>query len=758
MQTEKFLVKILKASLYMVAFVPLIIFSQYNSPFHFGKVIIFRSIVEIMLVVYILLIWQNRSYLPRFNKITWGFLAFALAFTLATITSVHAYQSFWGTLERMGGLWTFWHYFIYFIILTSIFRERKDWIFLFKLMAGAGILSALYGFGQKTSSDFFVGGQGRVRIFGTVGNAALFAGYQLLITFLSLTMFVRKEISMREKQLFGSAIILCGIAVMMTAVRGSILALGAGILLYAGLYAWTSNSKMAKKVLLSLISTFFVFIVLAVLLRGSGVIKTGYLERITNFSPNNFTVKTRFWTWAAGINGWNDSLKTIIIGWGPENFNIPFSKHFNPNFYTGPGSETMFDRAHNMFVEVLVTMGLIGLLGYLSIFWFSLRKLWTKLKTETEDRPVIIGLISIFVAYIIHNCFIFDTSANFITFFSILGFVSLVGNTDIESIRNYKKPNKIIFGFIAIVLSISTLILIYKTNVIPTYANYANTRGIIAGWGVQNTSLTSINDKTRIQKYFDEAIKKFKESIAYGVPGKYEYRNKIAQFILDTIPRASYIDGYEEALGYTIGEVQKNVEDFPQDYLPELYLSRLYITLGKSDAKSPYNDQALAHSLRALEISPTFVRTYYEVGQAYLNKKDYLKAQEYFAKAVELNPNVGTSLWYLASVKYQLSDKEGAADLAEKALKLGFSISESDYLRIVQIFLDVKNNDRVAWAIEELTKISPDNAQYWASAAVAYSRIGQIDKAIESAKTATRIDPKFEAEARIFVQSLGRQW
>jgi len=758
MQTEKFLVKILKVSLYMVAFVPLIIFSQYNSPFHFGKAIIFRSIIEIMLVVYILLIWQNRSYLPRFNKITWGFLAFALAFTLATITSVHAYQSFWGTLERMGGLWTFWHYFIYFIILTSIFRERKDWIFLFKLMAGAGILSALYGFGQKTSSDFFVGGQGRVRIFGTVGNAALFAGYQLLITFLSLAMFVRKGISVREKQLFGSAIILCGIAIMMTAVRGSILALGIGILLYAALYAWTSNSKVAKRILLSLISTFFVFIVLAVLLRGSGVIKTGYLERITNFSPNNFTVKTRFWTWAAGIDGWNDSLKTIIVGWGPENFNIPFSKHFNPNFYTGPGSETMFDRAHNMFVEVLVTMGLIGLLAYLSIFWFSLRKLWAKLKTEIEDGPVIIGLISIFIAYIIHNCFIFDTSANFITFFSILGFVSLVGNTEIEPVRNYKKPNNIVFSFVAIVLSISTLVLIYKTNVIPTYANYANTRGIIAGWGAQNTNPASPNGKIQIQKYFNEAIGKFKESIAYDVPGKYEYRNRIAQFVLDTSPISGYIDNYDDTLKYAISEVQKNADLFPHDYLPELYLSRLYITLGKSDAKSPYNDQALAHSLRALEISPTFVRTYYEVGQAYLNKKDYPKAQEYFAKAVELNPNVGTSLWYLASVKYQLSDKESAADLTEKALKMGFSISESDYLRIVQIFLDVKNNDRVAWAIGELTKISPNNAQYWASAAVAYSRIGQIDEAIESAKTAARIDPKFEAEARVFVQGLGRQW
>ena len=172
---ESVLAKILLYLIYVTAFAPLIIFNDYISPFHFGKVIIFRSIVEIMVAFYLILIWREPSYRPKMTKISWAFLAFASAFSIATATSVIPYMSFWGTLERMGGLFTFWHYFIFFIILTSIFRTEKDWLNLFKLTIFVGILSALYGFGQRTDIQFFVGSGGRERIFGTIGNPAFFA-------------------------------------------------------------------------------------------------------------------------------------------------------------------------------------------------------------------------------------------------------------------------------------------------------------------------------------------------------------------------------------------------------------------------------------------------------------------------------------------------------------------------------------------------------------------------------------------------------
>src|SRR3989344_4346970 len=103
MSTKSRLAEVLKYLLYITAFVPLIIFSQYISPFHFGKVVVFRSLVEIMAVLFLLLIWQYPGYRPRFTRLTWAFFAFALAFSITTITSVQPYDSFWGSLERMGG-------------------------------------------------------------------------------------------------------------------------------------------------------------------------------------------------------------------------------------------------------------------------------------------------------------------------------------------------------------------------------------------------------------------------------------------------------------------------------------------------------------------------------------------------------------------------------------------------------------------------------------------------------------------------------
>ena len=44
---ESILAKILKYFVYATAFVPLIIFNEYISPFHFGKVVVFRSIIVV---------------------------------------------------------------------------------------------------------------------------------------------------------------------------------------------------------------------------------------------------------------------------------------------------------------------------------------------------------------------------------------------------------------------------------------------------------------------------------------------------------------------------------------------------------------------------------------------------------------------------------------------------------------------------------------------------------------------------------------
>lgn len=740
---EPKLALILRWFTYACAFVPLIIFSNYISPFHFGKVIIFRSLVEIMLAFYILLIWRDRSYLPKANIIVWAFLTFSIAFTLATFASVIPYASFWGSLERMGGLFTFWHYFAFFIMMISVFKSEKHWLQLLNLTIGIGILSSFYGFGQKTHIDFFVGSGGRERIFGTIGNAALFAGYQIVTMFLALTLLFKPKNSQNFKIFYGSAVLINSIAIMMTAVRGSLLALGVGFLTFALLYSSAFRSKKAKKVLLGLIGLFVVFVSLALLLRDTPIIQnSGYLKRITEFSITNYTVQTRFWAWEAGIKGWKETPKTILLGWGPENFNIPFSKYFNPKFFQGPGAETLFDRAHNMFVEVLVTMGLLGFLSYIGIFISVIKVLWKKIN-QKEDALYGIGFITLIIAYAIHNSFIFDTSANFLVFFTVLGFIYFLSSQKTDIKPKFTRVNQPLFYIVGAGLIIFSIVALYRINVLPAKANYTTTRAIIIGWS---------ND-------FPGAVAKYKEAMKYDVPGKYEIRHRYAQYVLEKTNSGKLTPESRQAIETALVEVKKNIDENPLDYLPLLYSARLYIILGKEDRNSEFNDLSLEMSNKALEISPTFVRTYYEVGQAYLNKKDLDKASEAFKKASELNPEVGLSRWYWGVVEIERGNTKLGLEIIEDILESGIYVpAEADLNRLVSVYVNLGDFPKIAWMYELLVANNGQSAQYRASLAVSYARIGKIDEAVTQARKAAEIDPSFESEASSFVQSLGRQW
>src|SRR3989344_88258 len=615
---ESHLIKILKFGLYVAALIPLVIFKDFISPFHFGKIIVFRSLIEVLFAFYLVLAWHDRSYLPKRDSIFWSLAIFTGVFGLTSLFSIQPYESFWGTLERMGGFWSFIHYFIFFVILNSVFRTKGDWLKFLNVTIFVGLLSAFYGFGQKTDIEFFIGSGNRARIFGTIGNAALFAGYELGIAFLSLMFLTRKNNTRNQVIFYGFAFLISTIAVLMTATRGSLLGLALGIFVFSVFYVWIYESRWAKNLILAFVTIFMIFFLVSIFLRDSEFIKNSrYLTKITDISFKSYTVQTRFWAWEAGLRAWDDSPKTMILGWGPENFNIPFSMNFNPNFFQGPGSETFFDRAHNMFIEILITMGIVGLVAYLGIFGSLFRSLWIKLrKIPKEEAIYYIGIISLLVANIAHTTFFFDITANFVLFFIIVAFASFLSS---ESIGDHQKDlrsnNKNLTGLGALGLLVLLILAFWLTaaiNIKPARANYATTRGIVRGWSGD----------------FKGAAEKFIEALSYGGLGAYEYRHRFAQFIFEN---SSKLD--DSVVQLAIDEVLKNVESHPNDYLPLLYLSRLNILLGKNDPNSPYNDKALDYSLQALKLSPTFVRTYYEIGQVYLNKKEFDKAIEAFRKA-----------------------------------------------------------------------------------------------------------------------------
>jgi len=753
---EPELLKFLRVGIYIVAFIPLVIFSQFISPFHFGKIVVFRSLIEILAVVYVvLLIKYGKAYLPPRTPLFWAVTLFTAAFGLTTFTSVNVFQSFFGTLERMGGWLSFLHFWGLFMIASVALWKKEHWLTFIKLSLFVSLLSAFYGFLQKTDIEWVIGSGGRAKIFGTIGNPALFAGYMIVNAFLALTMLFRPQSSYMGKNFYGWVFIIDSFAVLLTGVRGSVLALAVGMILFGFLYASNIKSNFARQ-LRSATIIFLIFLVavgaLLYSLRNAEFIQNShYLARYSDISPKAYTVQTRVWAWKAGFDGWNDSLKTIIFGWGPEMFNIPFSKHFNPKFYRGPGSETLFDRAHNQFFEVIVTMGIIGFLAYLLIFIYAFKILKhlgngkaedANLAENKEKKVFKVGLICTLVAYMIHNSFIFDTSANFIMFFLVLGFINFWA---IKRMR-LKDDAKFNFGiprrnfaaaFVGVILMIGAAFSIFYTNIRPAQANYATTRAIVATWAGKH----------------DLAFEKFKKALSYNTFGKYEIRHRYAQYILKYANPRDLDEKIEERLLVAAEAAKKNAEEFKQDYLPYLYMSRAYIILGRKSSKSSYNDLALENSLKALEISPTYVRTYYEVAQAYLNKKNYQEALKWFKKAVELNPEVGLSHWYLGITTIQMGNIEEGLKIIENS-NYNYKGNENDIARLLNVYIKLNNLEKITELYEALVKLKPKNPQYHASLATAYAKTGRIQEAIKEAQIAAALDPSFREEAEQFIKSI----
>jgi hypothetical protein len=141
------------------------------------------------------------------------------------------------------------------------------------------------------------------------------------------------------------------------------------------------------------------------------------------------------------------------------------------------------------------------------------------------------------VAYIIHNCFIFDTSANFITFFTLTGFATFLsaegpaGGGSKSPRRMMRGGNPLHAGQVGVlaVLLVAAVILSVRTNVRPSQANFATTRAIVAGW----------------QGDFVGAMTKYGESVAYDTFGVYEYRHRMAQYLLEVSPQ---VQGMPEPL------------------------------------------------------------------------------------------------------------------------------------------------------------------------------------------------------------------
>jgi len=540
-----------KFFVYLAVLSPVIVLNDLYFPFITGKALFFRFVIEAALLLYLLYILFLKDPLRKNelndakeaikNPIFISVSIFALLIVVSSLASPNLHLSFWSNFERSEGAFQMLHYFGFFALLAILFRKKSDWLGIFKFNLAAAVLASLYAIAQLANYYGWIHWDwvifGGPRPGGTLGNPAYLGGYMLLAIFSGLFLISNAKTKI-NKLIYGTASVFLFLMIFMSNTRGALLALGAGIFI---LLAYLSFKRLEIK---PIYKNLPLITLSAVLIFGTVFLATPNLplwkevpglQRLTiqsMFGGGSFY--TRLWTWGSAMSG---IIERPVLGWGVENFTLPFDKYYNPHHF---GSDTWYDRTHNVFLDYAVNGGLLLLFAYLSIFFLAFKK---AIRSQ-EIWPKIIAVW--LIMYLIQGMVLFDVLTIYIQLFILLAF--FVWQTRIDTNTNTNKHEAIIrtsnvynivkyaaIGIITIAFAASYyygIYLPYKKN-IAVINSIGNAKADIANW--QKYFKSSLNFYSPIgqQENIEQFYRFWNDALEFASSKNQTITNEAAFYISD---------------------------------------------------------------------------------------------------------------------------------------------------------------------------------------------------------------------------------
>jgi len=706
---EKIYFTIIEWGIYLALFNPLIVNKNYFCPNSVPKTIFFRIVVDVIFIAYILLVIANRQYLPKISALAISITVFFAVTTLASLTGINFMRSFWGVFERMTGLLTFFHLFIFFIILISVFHERKYWERLLTVSIIVGVLVTLYVLASIKPTNS--GG-------GTLGNTSFLTGYLLFDIFLAIILLFTKP--GWWKILYGSALLLMLKVLLFPsqaitkgaigAFFGGIFVLGFGYLIFYLLY---SKRKMSK----ILVPLLLIFIISA----GIGVSRLDFFKAKLETLKQSSSWQSRVELWEIGLAGWRERP---ILGWGPENYNVVFAKYFNPAIPLTEDIWYWYDHAHNIVVDTLVDSGIMGFLSYLAIFGVAIWGLLRMCPKVVEKKNLLfpLGMGALLLVCFANNIWVFDMVSSHLMFFVSLAFINfLIETGKPEVMPATLKEKGGIAPFIGASLIVVAILSIYFGNIQPAQAARL----------INNGGKSMINFQKAVatapMAVFEAPIEFYKAVISYANQQNHE--------------RALL----EKAFNLSARELEKSIEKNPEDYLLYLTLGREYNDLYMKFPDKEKLDLADKFLKKAIELSPRNQIGYCNLAQTRLFQGRHDEAVQLFQKTIDLEPRYALSHWYLA-LSYKLI---GRNDLAVKKVKdaeragYDWRAKLGDLKSVIEILQNLQDSAGLVELYPLAIEKDPRNAQFWAGLAVAQSNLKRYKEARESTQRAMELKTDF---------------
>lgn len=392
----------------LTALTPLVLLDKLPFPFITEKTLYFRLLVDVLLIIWAIVAFQNPEYLSHKTPLNIALLILGIV-TLLTAMLGHDFQSsFWSGLERMEGFVGLFHTLIFFFVLSNSLKKSEQWHILFLTSCGVACVCVVMGIFKEF--ELIKDGE---RLFSSLGNPTYLGLYLILHFFLMGFIWVNTSSKNRNLCFVFIPILLVG--VILTQSRSAFLGLLMGG--FVGVVSAILSKKVTARIRWAFGGLLVTIILIMTVLLNAGntefVKKSVFLSRVVKVATSPRTGISRLNNWKVAYKGFQEKP---ILGWGQENYQYVFAKYFLPQMYD---DAPWYDRSHNFLLDWLISGGILGILAFLApfgiILWFTVRSN----KFSSIQKGLFAGFI---VAYFTNNFFGFDSLMGTITVFIVLAY------------------------------------------------------------------------------------------------------------------------------------------------------------------------------------------------------------------------------------------------------------------------------------------------------------------------------------------------
>lgn len=430
----------------LVPFITLVQFDDMIYPYVTGKHFTFRFLMLLAGAAWLSLNLFDRSLRPQWSPILKSLLALMGVVFIANLFGANFWNSFWSNYSRMEGFISLVFFLIFFLLLGAVLRGAERWRTYWLMHVLVSLLVLMIAILQKLHLVVYVDYN---RVDSVFGNASYLAIYASMIFFLCLYLYFHFQSKSMQYFLILAAFLNLG-SIYLSQTRSAALAVLIGLAFFG--YSLAKNKKIA----LGVSAAGFVLFGFGIFLfkSGSGT-STNLFERFAKISLQDTSTQARIEIWGYC---WRAFLDHPFLGWGQESYGY-LAPYFKAQLWSTP----WVDRAHNIFLEWMVSAGILGLLALCTLLFFIVKGIWQAGLTQL-NRPQKVALLCLFFSWLINQCLSIDFFSISILFYSLAAYVHSLQVKTLEPFMpvRFSGFNKTIMAVVFIGLG---LFLNYEINV-----------------------------------------------------------------------------------------------------------------------------------------------------------------------------------------------------------------------------------------------------------------------------------------------------